>query len=339
MAGLSLSSCYVIKQGYTHLSLMSTTEEINTFIKKKSTTEKMKSKLQAVQSAQKFAVEKMGLKASEDFKEVLMLPGPHLTHLLFVAHQDKLELKKWWFPIVGSFKYKGFYHKEDALAEQREFEEQGFETYLTTASSFSGLGYFATPFTSNLFKYSPLTLVGIILHELAHGTYFVPGHTHFNESFATFVEKQGILDFINGGYLQNLKLQQSPNTIQSNYLKRREKRKKLKQNLSELIKNLRKVYKSDIEPLKKRTILFDEFRKQNEQEFSYYFKKPLNNARILATSLYNPDHSLFRELLKKENSWPRFLKVIGELSNCERFDQKGPFVALQDFLSDQCSQN
>ena len=49
-----------------------------------------------------------------------------------------------------------------------------------------------TPLPDTLFQYSDAQLAGFLFHELAHQRLYVSGDTDFSESYATFVEAQGV---------------------------------------------------------------------------------------------------------------------------------------------------
>ena len=53
-----------------------------------------------------------------------------LAMVLSAAYRDRLAPRTWWFPVVGRVPYKGFFDLDNALAEQRKLEAEGFDTYL-----------------------------------------------------------------------------------------------------------------------------------------------------------------------------------------------------------------
>ncbi len=345
------TSCYVIKQGYGYLRLLNKAQPIEEIATNKNIDSQIKEKVKLTQRAKYFAVNSLGLKDNQDFNEVIMLPDKELIHLLFVAYKKQLKLVKWWYPIVGSFKYKGFYDLQDALDAKHNYDSQGYETYLTIASSFSGLDWIDTPLTSNMFEYSDLSLAGIIFHELAHATNFFPGHTKFNESYAIFVEQTGSIQFLHSlsdpnaiGDLQDLgskynKAMNKYNKAMVEKLLRQfhlkiKKKKQLKKAVTDLIRRLKtEVYNSDSPNLSKRELIFRKFKEKYQNQYKWYFASPLNNARILASNIYNPELQLFHELFNKSSkSWKTFHKNISKLKNCSKFSQEGPFEALKQVI-------
>ena len=70
-----------------------------------------------------------------------------------------------------------------------------YDVSLGTAAAYSTLGYFPDPVLSTMLEYPPEHLVALILHELTHGTIYLPGGADFNEGLASFVGWQGALEF------------------------------------------------------------------------------------------------------------------------------------------------
>ena len=69
-----------------------------------------------------FAKTKLQMDIDEDvYSSYVQLDRPYVTWLLRVSKADALEAYTWWFPVVGSAPYKGFFSKKQALAEERVF--------------------------------------------------------------------------------------------------------------------------------------------------------------------------------------------------------------------------
>src|SRR5437867_5548064 len=143
-------------------------------------------KLKLVLDARAFASTALGLNVGNSFTTYSPLDHDTLVLVLSAAYRDRLEYFTWWFPIVGSVPYKGYFDFGEARAEERTFFNRGFDTYLRPASAFSTLGWFNDPLVSTTLRSDTLSLANTVIHELTHNTYFASGQAEFNESFANF---------------------------------------------------------------------------------------------------------------------------------------------------------
>jgi predicted aminopeptidase len=118
-----------------------------------------------------------------------------LTYLVLAAPKTELRPYTWWFLIVGSVPYKGYFSRTDAEAEIERLKAKGYDTNLRTSAAFSTLGWFDDPLLSHLLKYDKVLLSEIVFHELFHNTLYIKGAGAFNESSANFVGHRAAIDF------------------------------------------------------------------------------------------------------------------------------------------------
>jgi predicted aminopeptidase len=140
----------------------------------------------------------MGLDAGDSYTTFTRVDSEVLAWIISAAYPDRLESKTWWFPIVGRVPYRGYASRGAAEKAERKLAEEGFDTYLRPTTAFSTLGWFSDPLLSTLLAYDDVALVQTVLHELSHNHLWVPGHTQFNESYATFVGHVGAIRFFCG---------------------------------------------------------------------------------------------------------------------------------------------
>ncbi len=148
-------------------------------------------KLRLVTQARDFAITALGLDAGESFTQYSRLDRDTLVLVLSAAYRDRLERKTWWFPVVGTFPYKGFFDFDEAIRTGEQLSRDGFDVTIGPSSAFSTLGWFNDPLVSTTVKADSVTLVNTVIHELLHNTFFAKGNVPFNESFATFVGGRG----------------------------------------------------------------------------------------------------------------------------------------------------
>lgn len=129
---------------------------------------------------------RIGLSATQNYDTI----SPDWDHTIWnVSASDPVKFQNvsWWFPIVGSMPYLGYFERDraDGLADQLRGE--GYDVYVRTAGAYSTLGWFRDPLMPGMLKWTEYDLANTILHELAHATVWIPGSVQFNESFANYV--------------------------------------------------------------------------------------------------------------------------------------------------------
>jgi predicted aminopeptidase len=152
-------------------------------------------KLQTVLKVRRFADEQLGLNVGDAYHTITTVDEGAVVWVVMAAPKDSLKPYTWWFPIVGSVPYRGFFDRADAVAAAGQFERYGFDTLVRPAVAFSSLGFFNDPLLSNLLKLDRVQLAGVIIHELFHRTFFLPGDVMFDESAATYAGARGAVEF------------------------------------------------------------------------------------------------------------------------------------------------
>ncbi len=197
--GLTPMGCYVSRAAYEEARILSRRQPIAKLAADTSAASAAelvtRAKLALVVAARTFAVDSLGLKAGKSFTTYSRLDRDTLVLVLSAAYRDRLELKTWWFPVVGRFPYKGFFDFENAKRTATAMRRDGFDVTLGASSAFSTLGWFSDPLVSTTVAQDSITLANTVMHELLHNTYFAKGRVPFNESFASFVGGRGAEHF------------------------------------------------------------------------------------------------------------------------------------------------
>ena len=109
------------------------------------------------------------------------------------APANKLEALTWWFPIVGSVSYRGYFDPERAKAFAGELAAAGDDTYVRPATLYSTLGWFDDPLPRNLLDWPEEELIDVAVHEQVHATVYVASDVTYDESLASFIAHQATL--------------------------------------------------------------------------------------------------------------------------------------------------
>jgi predicted aminopeptidase len=183
---------FLLRAGYEEARILLGRRSISGLLSNPSTPPELAARFQMVLDARDFAAGRLGLAAGETYTTYSDVgPREELLWVITASRKDRLEPYRWWYPVVGSVPYKGFFHKSAALAEQRRLEGAGYDTYLRPATAFSTLGWFNDPLLSTAMEGDSADLVSTVIHEISHNTLWAPGSVRFNESYANFVGLRG----------------------------------------------------------------------------------------------------------------------------------------------------
>ncbi|MBM4267316.1 MAG: hypothetical protein FJ144_12025 [Deltaproteobacteria bacterium] len=192
------SPTYVLRAAYEESRILWSREPIDELLGQANPaelSERERKQLELVQAARKFAEDELGLSVGGAYGSLADVPPGALLWVVSAAERLHLRPYSWWFPIVGSVTYKGFFDSAEAEAEADSLEEKGYDTFVRRSAAFSTLGWFDDPVLSPWLESTPVGLVQLVLHELLHRTTYLPGKTDFNESFASFVGNEGAVAF------------------------------------------------------------------------------------------------------------------------------------------------
>jgi predicted aminopeptidase len=175
-------------------------------------------------------------------------------------------------------------------------------------------------------------LAGTIFHELAHQLIYVKGDTAFNESFASFVQEQGLRAWRT---TRSLPPQAGHPQAMADSFSRL---------VLDLRERLKVLYASGVDETtmaagKRREIAafrarYQRWRRQHDsgdQPYDAWVAQPINNAKLLPFGLYDQWTPAFAALFRQaEGSWPAFYAEVRELADepKARRDRK-----LQELLS------
>lgn len=315
---------YVIKQGAYQLKLLSEAEPIEMALRDGKLDPQIRRKLNLISDVRQFGAHKLGLNVKKNYKDVA-LDWHHAIHTVSASDPLRFHPYHWWFPIIGSVPYKGFFELADAQALERSLRDQGFDTQIGRIQGYSTLGFFSDPIWPSMLKLSDHALIELLLHELAHATVYFPNQTPFNETFANFIGKRGTRAYLEQRFGKKSQQLLALEVYNQNLIHYHEF-------FHDLYQRLERLYSSDIsdrdKSLEKSRKLADAEERYHSHTMSQEFKivdwGRINNAYLLSFKRYNYDGEVFEALFMAVDQ--DFAAFIKEVSYYGRGDE--PFEAM-----------
>lgn len=309
------SSCYVSKQGYRQLSLLAAREPIERVLEDQGLSKVERAKLEFTQKVLAYAKSE-GLKVDDSYRSYVRLKGDAVSYIVQAAKPTELKLKTWWFPIVGSVPYLGFFDKNDRDLEAKKLAQDGYEVHLGAATAYSSLGWFDDPVFSSMLRRSDVDLADLYFHELTHRTIWIEDGVEFNENLAEFVSEELTVEFFRQIGREKELSEFFDNKTDAEIF--RAWLGQLRDNVEKNLKSTENLPESQRVTEKNKVIELAISNKPKFKTYDFVGLNPWNNARILAANLYSPDTEMFSKAAKcfyERKSSGRageFLKALGQ---------------------------
>ena len=333
---LFLNGCYSWHVFFNQVRLISQRVSIEEALEDYDFGEAEERKLKLIPEIKIFARETLGINMNEGiYTTYVQLDRPYVTYLLRVSRVYELKSHTWWFPIVGSVSYKGFFNRKRAEKEAKTFPPEEYDTLVRGVTAYSTLGWFVDPVLSSMLSYSESDFVVTVFHELAHTVLFFKNQVNFNERFAEFVGRKAGEEFFlkkegkNSKTLKAMKAKWEDELLFSSFM---EKEYKLldqwyKNNKGEIIPEMKEKRLKEIQE----RFVSQIQSKLKTRRYSYFSKIRLNNAVLLSYRTYNYKMEEFEKLYIQSD---RDIKTV--IHRCSQFkDERNPEEALSRFVSRQ----
>lgn len=277
-------------------------------------------RLQLVVEAREFAAAELGLPSGGSYATYVDPGRQHMLWNVFAASANSLEPVLWCFPIAGCVSYRGYFSERAAQRYAQRLQQQGLDVYVGGVDAYSTLGWFRDPLPATVIRRPEHRLVGLIFHELAHQRYYLPGDTPFNESFASFVEQEGVRRWFDERH-------QPDNFMR--YVHEGSQQQQFVQFVLSYREAFASLYqeKLPLEVLLERKVALQdemrtEWRQHGSRAYDGWFNGPLNNAQLNTVGAYAAWVPAFKVLLDEQEgdieAFYRVVAALGELSSDER---------------------
>lgn len=176
--------------------LLCRSKPIEKVISDPDTPEPLKVKLRLVLTLREFAGQELKLPPHGQYLKYADLGRRFVVWNVHAAPEFSLEAKTWWYPVVGSLEYQGYFAEAGARKYADRLAGRGFDVFVGGVVAYSTLGWFKDPVLNTFIHDDDADLAELLFHELAHERLFVSGDTDFNEAFATAVSQAGVRQWL-----------------------------------------------------------------------------------------------------------------------------------------------
>lgn len=318
LAGLSLlalSGCttagYLAQAGCGQIDIMLRARDLDDTVADARVPARTRALLSQVKEIKRFG-ERHSLRPTGSYHRFVQLDRPVVVWVVTASDPLRFHSKTWWFPIVGSVPYLGWFDRDAAHEFATSLREQGLDVDIGGAEAYSTLGWFDDPVLSTMLGDGDEAvgeLAEVVLHESVHATLYVGGQTRFNESLAEFAS--GKLSRV---YLDERYGAASPEKASYEEAERRGAERRATMHAA--YEALDALYRSDkpaAEKLSEKRRILVRLRREA------HYRRPINNATLSAFKNYHSGTHDFDDLLAAcGGSWKRFFGALAPLKDDPR---------------------
>jgi predicted aminopeptidase len=164
----------------------------------------LREQLKLVEQLRGFAKDQLKLPVDGNYFKYVDVHRSYVVWNVQATPQFSLQPRTWWYPLVGSLEYRGYFSERGATNYARRIVRKGDDVYVDGVEAYSTLGWFKDPVLNTFIDRSEPELAEVIFHELGHRRVFARGDTDFNEAYATTVGQEGARRWLRASGKTNL---------------------------------------------------------------------------------------------------------------------------------------
>jgi predicted aminopeptidase len=306
---------------YTHLlkgqvELLRAREPITDIVADESRDPVLRRRLALVLEARDFAVTALHLPDNGSYRRYADVGRAYVLWNVFAAPEFALTGKQWCYPFYGCFTYRGYYDETRAAEYASGLRDKGWDVFVSGVPAYSTLGWFDDPVLNSMLHWDDATLIGTVFHELAHQRYFLRDDTVFNESYATFVEEEGLRQWLAARGEADPGVQQRRQRQAGFVALVQDARARLEALYAQMLpeEQMRARKADEIERLRQdyRTLRDGEW--GGFSGYDRWFGTEINNAKLLPVGLYHQWVPAFEALFEQSGrDWRAFHAAVEDL--------------------------
>jgi predicted aminopeptidase len=333
---LPLGACASLRY-YAHVAhgqaaLLAHRRPIAAVVRDPATDPALAARLRLAAQARRFAAAQLGLPDNRSYTSYVDLHRPYVAWNVFATPPWSVEALPQCFPIAGCVAYRGYFDRARAQTRAAQLKAQGDDVWIGPVPAYSTLGWFADPIVSSMLRWDDDELAGTIFHELAHQRLYVKDDTAFNESFASFVEQEGLRQWraARGLPPPDPRAQAMEQGFTALVLDLRDRLQRLYAGTRDEAA-LQRGKQAQIEAFRRRYARWRDSRWPGDHRYDAWVAVPINNARLLPFGLYDRWTGAFAALFERsERQWGAFYAAVRTLADEPKAERDRELGTLAD---------
>lgn len=334
LACVAASACstlsYYAHVAHGEMGLLASRRSAATIVDDPGADATLRARLRQALAARAFASDHLLLPRNRSYTSYVELGRPYVTWSVFAAPEFSVEPVTHCFPFAGCVAYLGFFDHARAERSAERLAGQGNDTAVEGVAAYSTLGWFADPILSSMLRWSDDELDGVIFHELAHQKLYVKDDTAFNESYASFVQEEGLSQWraSRGLPAAGAHVEAHEKAFTQLVLDLRDRLRALYAQPSSA-EAMRAAKRVEIEAFRERYKTLRDGAWSGDRRYDRWVDAPINNARLVPFGLYDRWVDAFSRIFSNADAqWPAFYAEVSRLAALPRAERERRLAAL-----------
>ena len=281
-----------------------------------------------------FASQALALPDNGSYRQYVELDRAAVAWNVIAAPEFSLRAERWCYPFAGCVPYRGFFAHDRAERYADDLRQAGKDVRIASVAAYSTLGWFRDPLLSTQLRRNDTDLAALLFHELAHQQLYVTDDAAFNESFATFVEQQGVERWL---------AEQGRTDAHEAWLVEQARHAQFIELLREYRVKLESIFDSGADPDRMRRAkaeCFEDLRAayrelrsrwDNDPRYDSWFAQDLNNAHLAGVDLYHRHVPAFAALFRGAGGdFGEFYRAARAISRLPADERNARLATLAD---------
>ncbi len=293
----------------------------------------LKEKFETIHEIRRFAFWKLGLPAEDAYDSYVELKRDYVVWNVTACPEFSMEPHRWWYPLLGKLKYRGYFDEKSAKAYAKSMASEGYDVAVEGVVAYSTLGWFRDPVFDTFIDWPDRAIAELLFHELSHQKVFLTGKTEWNEAFAVVTAREGVREWLKAeSRLDELEQYEAEIALEETFIElildAKQKLEKLYQTLDENQTGSGPSASEELghdEKWMLKQAVFEEFKNRFEKAkvqnpslevYSGWMSRPMNNARLASIDTYFQWVPMFEALKNQfKDDWTGYFEAVQSLDD------------------------